>query len=243
MAMRGEMGYPSVLSAPTWGFHDVILRGQALKAPPAWDTHVMRYIQFKLSFPAQRHSQTAAECAVKLHPHVRGRINDIEKVVITTHKLAQSTIDIKGYLPNFAARDHCMQYVVAVALLDGDITHDSYQDDYAANPHIDTLRDKTEIKVDPRYTEAYEDEKRRANPNAVQIFFKDGTKTERVEFMVPLGDPQRRKEGLPALHAKFQRNLALRFVATRQREISAVLNDQHTLEAMPVHAFMDLIAC
>lgn len=241
MAMRGEMGYPNILSAPTWGFNAVIMRGRALQGPPAWDTQVMRHIQFKLSFPAQRHSQTAAECAVKLHPQVRGRIGDIEKIVITTHQLAQTTIDVKGPLPNFAARDHCMQYVVAVALLDGNITHDSYDDAHAANPQIDVLRGKTGIVVDPRYTAAYE--KEQANPNAVQVFFRDGSKTERVEYRVPLGDPQRRKEGLPTLIAKFERSLALRFAAKRQREICAVLNDQRALEALPVRDFMELLAC
>jgi len=240
MAVRGEMGYPSILSAPTWGFQDVILRGHKLQGPRAWDMHVMRHIQFKLSFPAQRHSQTAAECAVKLHPAVRGRIDAIEKIVITTHQLAQTTIDIKGSLPNFAARDHCMQYVVAVALLDGNITHDSYDDAHAANPQIDALRDRTQIVVDPRYTAAYENEQ--ANPNAVQVFFRDGSKTERVEFRVPLGDPQRRKEGLPTLFAKFQRSIALRYAAKRQQEISGVLTDQRSLEAMPVRDFMGLLA-
>jgi 2-methylcitrate dehydratase len=240
MAVRGEMGYPNILSAPTWGFQDVILRGKALQGPPAWDMHVMRHIQFKLSFPAQRHSQTAAECAVKLHPQVRGRIDAIDKIVITTHQLAQTTIDIKGPLPNFAARDHCMQYVVAVALLDGNITHDSYDDAHAANPQIDALRDKTQIVVEPRYTTAYE--KENANPNAVQVFFRDGSKSTRIEYRVPLGDPQRRKEGLPTLIAKFQRSLALRFSAKRQQEICAVLNDQRALEATPVRDFMGLLA-
>lgn len=241
MATRGEMGYPAILSAPVWGFQDVILRGKALQAPPAWNTHVMRHIQFKLSFPAQRHSQTAAECAVKLHPAVRGRIGEIEKIVITTHQLAQTTIDIKGPLPNFAARDHCMQYVVAVALLDGNITHDSYDDAHAARPQIDALRGKTQIVVDARYTAAYQNDN--ANPNAVQVIFSDGSKTARIEYRVPLGDPQRREEGLPALIDKFQRALALCFAAKRQQQINAVLNDQCALEAMPVRDFMDWLAC
>lgn len=241
LAMRGEMGYPQILSAPTWGFQDVILRGKPLQAPPAWDMHVMRHIQFKLSFPAQRHSQTAAECAVRLHPTVRPRLDAIEKIVITTHQLAQTTIDVKGPLPNFAARDHCMQYVVAVALLDGNITHDSYDDAHAARPQIDALREMTEIVVDPRYTAAYE--KDRANPNAVQVFFRDGSRSARIELMVPLGDPQRRKEGLPTLFAKFEHGLSLCFDPKRRQTIRAVLDHQRALEAMPVRDFMQLLAC
>ncbi|MBI3044658.1 MAG: bifunctional 2-methylcitrate dehydratase/aconitate hydratase [Betaproteobacteria bacterium] len=238
LAMRGEMGYPSALTARTWGFHDALLGGKPLIAPPRYDTHVVRNIQFKVAYPAQRHAQTAAECALRLHPQIRHRLADIRKVVITTHQLARDMISVTGRLPNFAARDHCLQYVVAVALIHGEIRSGSYEDEFAADPRIDALRAKTEVKVDSRYTRGYYDPRRRSNANAVQVFFRDGTATPRVDIEFPLGDPQRRREHLPLIEEKFRRNLALRFAPKRQRAIESLLGEQRLLEATPVPEFM-----
>jgi len=241
LAARGEMGYPSALTAPAWGFESVLLDGKALPLPASYDDHVMRNILFKIAYPAQRHAQTAAECAVRLHEAARARVADISSIEITTHALAQRMISNTGPLPNFAARDHCLQYIVAVALLHGDITHASYEDACAADPRIELLRGKTRVLTDTAYTAAYEDPVERANPAAVQVFFDDGSHTEKVAVHFPIGDPHRWKEGLPLLEAKFRRNLALHFPPGRQAGIAAILAHQGRLEATPVHEFMQAL--
>jgi len=240
--MRGEMGYANAFTAKTWGFQDVLYNGQPLKVLRSFGSYVMENIQFKISYPAQRHAQTAAECAVRLHPLVKHRLDDVVRIELRTHGLALRMISVTGPLPNFAARDHCLQYIVAVGLLDGDITNESYEDVHAANPQIDALRSKMVVSEDKRYTRDYENLVKRSNWNSVQVFFKDGSKTPRVEIEYPIGDPVRRKEGLPLLEKKFRDNLARRFPASRQARIAALLGDQRALEAMRVNEFMDLMA-
>ena len=241
MAMRGEMGYPTALTAKTWGFHDVLHHGKPLVAPARYDTHVIRNIQFKVAYPAQRHCQTAAEAALRLHGAIRDRIGDTRKVVITTHQLARDRVSEKGPLPNFAARDHCLHYIVAVALIYGDITNASYEDGFAADPRIDALRAKTEVKVDRRYTRGYNDPRTRSNTSAVQVFFRDGSSTPSIEVQYPLGDPRRRKEHLPLIVKKFQHNVALRFAPRQRDAIESLLGDQRRLEATPVPEFMQTL--
>lgn len=241
MALRGEMGYPSALTAKTWGFQDVLYRGRQLKVPRPYASHVIENIQFKISYPAQRHAQTAAECAVRLHPAVRHRIDAIEKVVLSTHELALRMISVTGPLPNFAARDHCLQYIVAAGLLDGDIITASYEDAYAADPRIDALRSRMVVREDRRYTRDYYSGKR-SNANAVQVFFRDGSQTPKIEVEYPLGDPSRRKHGIPLLERKFEANLARRFPARQRLAVAKLLNDQPRLQATPVNEFMDLLA-
>ena len=241
MALRGEMGYGAALSAKTWGFCDVIYKGKPLNVPRPFASNVIENIQFKISFPAQRHSQTAAECAVKLYPQVKDRGDDIERVELTTHELAQRMISVTGPLPNFAARDHCLQYIVAMGLLDGDITTASYEDARAADPKIDALREKMVVQEDKNFTRDYNDLAKCANPNAVQVFFKDGTSTAKVQLDYPVGDPRRRKEGIPLLERKFKANLARRFPAKQQAQVAELMSDQRKLEGTAVNEFMDLL--
>jgi 2-methylcitrate dehydratase len=241
MTMRGEMGYPTALSAKTWGFCDVLNKGRALKLSRAYGSHVIENVQFKIAYPAQRHSQTAAECAVRLHPLVKDRIDDIDRVVLTTHAPALAKIVVDGPLPNFAARDHCLQYVVAIGLLFGDITNASYEDVFAADPRIDRLRAKMTVRENKGYTRDYHGA-RQANHNAAQVFFRDGAKTPQVDVEFLIGDKRRRREALPLLERKFKANLAARFAAGQCANISALLGDQRRLEATPVDQFMDLLS-
>ncbi len=239
LTLRGEPGYPRALSAKTWGFHDALFGGEPLTMRRPFGSHVIENIQFKLSHPAQRHAQTAAECAVKLHPLVKGRTEQIDRIVLTTHQLANRTINVTGPLPNFAARDHCLQYIAAVGLLYGDITTESYADAFAKNPAIDALRTKMVVEENEQYTKAYADPKVRANPHAVQAFFKDGTSTPRLEIDYPIGDPVRRKDGLPVLEEKFRRNVARRFSGVRQDAIFDAFADQDRLERLTVDELID----
>ena len=241
ISLRGEMGYPSAISAKTWGFRDALFKGRALELPRALATHVVENIQFKIAYPAQRHTQTAAECAVRLYPHVRDRIEHIARIELKTHRKAIDMVTATGPLPTSAARDHSLQYVVACGLLFGDITTESYTDANAADPRIDVLRSKMVIEENPRYTEAYYDLDKRANPNSIQVFFEDGSRTPETEVEFLLGDPRRRAEGLPLLERKFHTSLARAYSPKRQAAIAAVIADKGRLETMPVHEFMDML--
>ncbi|KXS39574.1 MAG: 2-methylcitrate dehydratase [Halomonadaceae bacterium T82-2] len=253
IALRGEMGIPGVLSAPQWGFYDVLFsktnKDQALKPedqrrfnlPQDYGTYVMENILFKISFPAEFHSQTACEAAVRLHPEVRDRLDEIDKIVITTHESAIRIISKEGHLANPADRDHCLQYMTAVPLAFGSLTAEHYEDAFhEAHPIIDELRGKMVIEEDPRYTREYLEADKRSIANAVQVFFSDGSKTDKVEVEYPVGHRRRRAEGIPLLEAKFQANLATRFPAGRCERIFGLCKDQAQLEATPVHEFMDL---
>jgi 2-methylcitrate dehydratase len=253
ITMRGEMGVPGVLTAKQWGFYDVSFSQTnadlALKPEGArefrfqrdYGSYVMENVLFKISFPAEFHSQTACEAAVRLHPEVRDRLDDIERIVITTHESAIRIISKVGPLANPADRDHCLQYMTAVPLIVGDLVAEHYEDDFhAAHPLIDELRDKMEVVEDERYSREYHDPDKRSIANALQVFFRDGSSTDKVEIEYPIGHRRRRNEGIPVLEAKFRRNLASRFPQGRSEAIFALCKDQAALEATPVNAFMDL---
>ncbi len=241
IALRGEMGYATALTAVTWGFQDVLYRGRTLSVPQRFGSHVIENVGFKIDFPAQRHAQTAAECAVKLHSRLKDRIDEVDRILITTHELALKKISVKGPLPNYAARDHCLEYVVAVALIYGEVTTRSYEDAFASDPRIDLLRDKMTIATDQRYTDGYHDAAHRSNANAVQIFFKDGTRSPKIEVEFPLGDARRRSEGRAALEKKFMNNAACRLAPRQREELARLFADQARLERTPVHAFVDML--
>jgi 2-methylcitrate dehydratase len=240
MALKGEMGYPSALTANTWGFYDVLFKGKPFTIARPYGSYVMENVLFKISFPAEFHAQTAVECAVALHTHVRDRLQDIEKIVITTHESAIRIIDKKGPLHNPADRDHCIQYMIAVGLMKGGLTAADYEDDVAADPRIDTLRNKMECVEDKAWTREYLDPEKRSIANAVQVFFKDGTSTQKVGVEYPIGHRRRRKDGIPLLELKFRTNLARRFAAKQQNAILEVCSVAKVLEAMPVNEFVDL---
>ncbi len=239
LVMKGEIGYPSVLTAPTWGFYDVSFKGKSFKFQRPFESYVMENILFKISFPAEFHAQTAVEAAVTLHPEVSGRLDDIDKIVITTHESAIRIISKEGALNNPADRDHCLQYMAAIGLLKGNLVAEDYEDDVAADPRVDALREKMQIEEDTRYSAEYHEPDKRSIANAMQVFFKDGSHTDRIEVEYPIGHKRRREEGIPVLEAKFARNLATHFPAQQTRRIIDICNDQSTLEAMPVNEFVD----
>ena len=253
IAMRGEMGVPGVLTAPQWGFYDVLFshtnKDLALKPagkrqfsfPQGFGTYVMENVLFKISFPAEFHAQTACEAAVRLHPLVKDRLHEIDKIVITTHESAIRIISKVGKLANPADRDHCLQYMTAVPLAFGNLVAEHYEDDFhAAHPLIDELRDRMVIVEDERYTREYLEADKRSIANAVQVFFRDGSSTEQVAVEYPIGHRRRREEGIPLLEEKFKANLATRFPAQRCARIFALCKDQAALEATAVNRFMDL---
>ncbi|MFC3283051.1 2-methylcitrate dehydratase [Litchfieldella rifensis] len=253
IAMREEMGIPGVLSAPQWGFYDVLFsktnKDQQIKPENQrkfsfsqdYGTYVMENVLFKISFPAEFHSQTACEAAVILHPQVKDRLSEIDKIVITTHESAIRIISKVGELANPADRDHCLQYMTAVPLAFGNLVAEHYEDDFhKANPIIDELREKMEIVEDERYSREYLEADKRSIANAIQVFFKDGSKTEQVAIEYPVGHRRRREEGIPLLEDKFKANLATRFVPRRCDEIFRLCKDQQKLEATPVNRFVDL---
>ncbi|HKI74456.1 MAG TPA: bifunctional 2-methylcitrate dehydratase/aconitate hydratase [Pseudomonadales bacterium] len=241
ITMKGEMGYPSVLSAKTWGFYDVSFGGNKFKFQRPYGSYVMENVLFKISFPAEFHAQTAVEAAVTLHPEVKDRLDDIEKVVITTHESAIRIISKVGKLNNPADRDHCIQYMTAIGLIKGNLVAEDYEDDVAADPRVDALRDKMEIVEDERYSREYHEPDKRSIANAVQVFFKDGSSTEQVAVEYPIGHRRRREEGIPILERKFRNALATRFPSRRANAIFELCKDQKTLESTPVHEFMDLL--
>ncbi len=241
MAMRGEMGYPSALTAKTWGFCDTLLKGKPITLGRPYGSYVMENTLFKVAFPAEFHSQTAAECAFKLHDLVKDRLGEIDTVTITTHETAIRIIDKTGPLYNPADRDHCLQYVAAIGLIFGTLTADHYEDEVAADPRIDALRDKMAVIENPQYSVDYLDPDKRSIANAVQIHLKDGSATEKIEVEYPLGHRRRRAEGIPLLVEKFTANLASRFPARQSEAILELCLDQKRLEETPVNEFMDML--
>jgi 2-methylcitrate dehydratase len=197
MAVKGEMGYPSALSAKTWGFCDALFRGQPIKLARPFGSYVMENVLFKISFPAEFHAQTAVEAAIKLHPEVPGRLDQIRRVVIRTQESAIRIIDKTGPLHNPADRDHCLQYMTAIGLLFGGLNADHYEDETAKDPRVDALRSKMVVEEDPRYTREYLEPDKRSIANAVQVFFADDSATEKVEVEYPVGHRRRRAEGIP----------------------------------------------
>ena len=240
MAMRGEMGYPSALTARTWGFCDVLLEGKPIALGRPYGSYVMENTLFKVAFPAEFHSQTAAECAFKLYGLVKDRLDEIDTVTITTHETAIRIIDKTGPLYNPADRDHCLQYVAAIGLIFGTLTADHYEDEVAADPRIDALRDKMAVVEYPQYSVDYLDPDKRSIANAVQVRFNDGSATEKIVVEYPLGHRRRRAEGIPLLVEKFTANLASRFPARQSEAILELCLDQTRLEGTPVNEFMDM---
>ena len=241
ITMAGEMGVPTVLSAPNWGYYDVLFNKKKFELEREYSSYVMEHVLFKISFPAEFHSQTAVEAAVQLHPLVCDRLDEISKIEVTTHESAIRIISKSGPLANPADRDHCLQYMIAVPLITGDLIAENYENQYHQNdPRIDILRDKMQITEDKRYSDDYHDPSKRSIANAIQVFFKDGSSTEKVEIEYPVGHRRRREEGIPLLEAKFKKNLETRFPAWKCDKIFGICLDQDRLESTPVKDFMDL---
>ncbi|MGQ9426057.1 bifunctional 2-methylcitrate dehydratase/aconitate hydratase [Gilvimarinus sp. F26214L] len=243
MALRGEMGVPGALTAPTWGFYDVSFKGQPFHFQRKYGCYVMENILFKLAFPAEFHAQTACEAAVILHPQVQSRLGDIERIELTTHESAIRIISKEGRLNNPADRDHCLQYMVAVPLAFGDLQAEHYEDAFhRQHPVIDELRSKMKVQENPDYSRDYLDPDKRSIANAIQVFFADGTSTDKVAVEYPIGHRRRRDEGVPLLERKFRNNLAEVFPPGRCERIFDLCNDSDQLRRTPVHRFMDLLA-
>jgi len=243
IAQTGEMGYPSALTAKTWGFYDVLFKGRPFKFQRPYGSYVAENVLFKISFPAEFHSQTGVEAAVTIHRQLKeaGKtVEDIERITIRTHEACIRIIDKQGPLNNPADRDHCIQYMVAVPLIFGHLTAADYEDGVAADPRIDALRAKIVCVEDPQFTIDYHDPEKRSIANALTVQFKDGSSLPEVVAEYPVGHRRRRKEGIPLLEAKFRTNLARRFPKKQQDAILAVSLDQKTLEALPVHEYVDL---
>lgn len=240
LTMAGEAGYPSALTAPHWGLYDVAFGGEPFRFQRPYGSYVMENVLFKISFPAEFHAQTAVECALRLHEQAISRLGEIAEVVITTQQSAIRIISKTGPLYNPADRDHCIQYMVAVALIFGTLTADHYQDDVAADPRIDRLRDKMRVVEDERYSREYLDPEKRSIANALQLVFTDGTASEKVEIEYPVGHRRRRAEGLPLLRRKFAANIATHLPTRRCRLISEFFDDQERCDMTPVDEFMEL---
>ena len=240
MAMTGEMGYPSVLTAKVWGYYDVLFDGKPFEFQRPYGSYVMENILFKISFPAEFHAQTAVECAMQLHPLVKDRLDEIDRIVIETQEAGVRIIDKTGPLDNYADRDHCIQYMVAVPLIFGQLTASSYKDEVAADLRIDVLRNKMQATENEKFTRDYFDPAKRGIGNAVQVFFKDGSSTERVEISYPIGHRRRRDEGIPELINKFNNALADHYPAEQAQAISDACANQQQLEQMTVPDFVDL---
>jgi 2-methylcitrate dehydratase len=240
--LRGEMGYPSALTAKAWGFYDVLFKGQEFAFQRDYGSYVMENVLFKISFPAEFHAQTAVECAMQLHAEVQGRLDDIERVTIETQEAGARIIDKTGPLHNYADRDHCIQYMVAAALIFGELTAQSYNDEVAKDPRIDALRDKMEVRENERFTSDYFDPAKRGIGNAVQVFYKDGTSSQRIEVSYPIGHRRRREEGIPLLVRKFQNAIGGHYPASQAERIERSCGAQKPLEAMAVPDFVaDLV--
>ena len=242
MARAGEMGYPSVLTAKTWGFYDVSFKGQPFKFQRPYGSYVMENVLFKISFPAEFHAQTAVEAAMKVHAQLNAQgksAEAIRKITIRTHEACLRIIDKNGPLSNPADRDHCVQYMIAIPLLFGRLTAADYEDKIASDPRIDALRAKVECVEEPRFTADYHDPEKRSIANSLRVELADGSVIEEtVEF--PIGHRRRREEGLPLLVEKFKTNLRRCFSEKQQGKILEVSLDQERLATMPVNEYVDL---
>lgn len=241
ITMTGEMGYPGALTAKGWGFYDVSFSGKEFQFQRDYGSYVMENILFKISYPAEFHAQTAVEAGIQLHDQVKNRLDDIERVELNTHESAIRIISKEGPLHNPADRDHCLQYMVACGLVFGDLVADYYEDDVANDKRIDALRDKMTVKEDKQYSKDYHDPAKRSIANAVQIFFKDGSSTDKVEVEYPLGHRFRRDEGIPILIDKFKKNVYTRFPKRHGQEIIDLCLDEEAFLETPVNEFMNLL--
>ena len=241
LTMKGQIGYPSALTATTWGFQDVLFKGNQISLPQEFDSYVMENVLFKISFPAEFHAQTAVEAAVKLHTEIKDRVEEIKEIRITTHESAIRIISKEGQLNNPADRDHCIQYMTAIGLLKGDLVAEDYEDDVASDPKIDQLREKMTIIEDERYTREYLEADKRSIANSIEILYTDGTSSEKVEVEYPIGHRRRRDEGIPILVDKFENNLKTQFSEQRSEEILELCLDEEKLRATSVTQFMSML--
>ena len=242
ITLSGEMGYPSVLTAKTWGFEDVLFKSDSLRIPQSFGSYVMENVLFKISFPAEFHAQTAVEAAVKIHPEIKDRLDEIDKIEITTHESAIRIISKVGELNNPADRDHCLQYMVAIGLLKGNLVAEDYEDDVAQDPRIDELRSKMVVTENKKYSEDYLDPKKRSIANKLKVLFNDGSSTEEIEVEYPIGHRRRRNEGIPVLENKFLSNLKTVFDEEKSERIYKEFLDFDKLTSMNVVDFQKLLS-
>ena len=240
LTKKGQIGYPSAISAPTWGFKDVLFNGKDLIINQEFESYVMENVLFKISFPAEFHAQTAVEAAVKLHHEIKNKFDEIDKIKIITHESAIRIISKEGKLNNPADRDHCLQYMTAIGLIKGDLVAEDYEDSVAKDPLVDSLREKMEIEEDLSFSKDYLDPSKRSIANSLQIFFKDGTCTDIEEVHYPIGHKNRRAEGIPILIKKFEKNLMTQFSEDRVKGIMSLFEDNEKLFNLPVRDFVDL---
>jgi 2-methylcitrate dehydratase len=238
IALKGEMGYPSALSAKTWGFYDVLFKGKPFSLPQPFGSYVMENVLFKISFPAEFHAQTAVECAMQLHPQVKDRLDQIDHVMIETQEPGVRIIDKTGPLANPADRDHCIQYMVAVPLIFGRLTAEDYEDKVANDPRIDALRAKMQVRENVTFTQEYYASDKRYIGNAVQVFFRDGTSTPRISIDYPIGHRKRREEGMPVLVKKFEDSVAACFSSKQAALITSTFSNATRLDSLPVNELM-----
>ena len=238
IALTGEMGYPSALTAKIWGFQDVLFKGRPLSYPQPFGSYVMENVLFKISYPAEFHAQTAVEAAMTLHPQVHDKLEQIEHIVIETQEPGVRIIDKTGPLANPADRDHCIQYMVAIPLIFGRLTAQDYEDAVASDTRVDQLRSKMQVRENTTFTQEYYAADKRHIGNAVQVFFKDGASTSRIAVDVPIGHRKRRAEGMPMLVKKFEAATAAHFSVKQTESIKALFADRARLEQLPVHEFV-----
>ncbi|HEV7431710.1 MAG TPA: bifunctional 2-methylcitrate dehydratase/aconitate hydratase [Steroidobacteraceae bacterium] len=241
LALTGEMGYPSALTAPQWGFQDVLYKGRALVAPQAFGSYVMENVLFKISFPAEFHAQTAVECAMQLHAQVRDRLGDIDRIAIETQEPAMRIIDKTGPLANPADRDHCLQYMTAVPLIFGRLTAADYEDRVASDPRVDRLRSQMVVSENATFTAEYYERAKRYIGNAVQVHFKDGTSTARVQVDYPIGHRRRRAEGMPLLVKKFEDSVRSHYASAQAQRILSCFASAQALDGLRVDELMSLL--
>ena len=241
MTLKGEIGCPSALTAKDWGFYHVLFNDKPFRFQRPFGTYVMENVLFKIPYPTAFHGQSGVEAAIQLHPLVKDRLEDIERVEARCHNSTMVILDKTGPLHNPADRDHCMQYMMAVGMIYGTMTAEHYEDHIAADPRIDALRAKMRLEESAQYEREYHDPARRTNANSIQVFFKDGTKTPLAEVLYPLGHRRRRREGVPVLLRKFEASVARVFAPKQSEAILEACLDQRRLEAMPVNEFMDLL--
>ena len=242
ITLSGEMGYPSVLTAKIWGFEDVLFKSDSLRIPQSFGSYVMENVLFKISFPAEFHAQTAVEAAVKIHPEIKDRLDEIDKIEITTHESAIRIISKVGELNNPADRDHCLQYMVAIGLLKGNLVAEDYEDDVAQDPRIDELRSKMVVTENKKYSKDYLDPEKRSIANKLKVLFNDGSSTEEIEVEYPIGHRRRRNEGISVLENKFLSNLKTVFDDEKSEKIYKEFLDFDKLTSMSVVDFQKLLS-
>jgi 2-methylcitrate dehydratase len=240
MTLQGEMGYPSVLSTEQWGFYDVLFKGKSFSFERELSSYVMENVLFKIAYPAEFHAQTAVEAAILHYNQIATRLDEIESITIETHESAVRIIDKTGPLNNPADRDHCLQYMIAIGLLHGELKAEHYEDDAADDPRIDALRAKMKVIEKAEYSADYLDPSKRSISNAITVHFTDGSKTERIAVEYPLGHRRRREEGKPKLLAKLHDNLSTQFADVQVEKLMDLFQDSNKLDNMPVPEFMNL---